>query len=55
MAIAFLLPVRCLLMIEALNANQLKVSFSKGYGMSVPKTSIPAQLEEVYTIQDGHE
>ncbi len=29
MAIAFLLPVRCLLMIEALNANQSKVSFSK--------------------------
>ena len=29
MAMAFLLPVRCLLMIEALNANQSKVSFSK--------------------------
>ena len=26
---AFLLPVRCLLMIEPLNANQLNVSFSK--------------------------
>ncbi len=26
---AFLLPVRCLLMIEALNANQSNVSFSK--------------------------
>lgn len=45
MAMAFLLPVRCLLMIDPLNANQSKVSCSKGYDKSVLRNSHICPIE----------
>ena len=56
MAIAFLCPERCSLIIEPLNANQSKVSFLKKVPVCLLReTSIPAQLKEIDTIRYGHE
>ena len=44
MAMAFLLPVRCLLMIEPLNANQSKVSCSK----RIDRLNLPSAM-----VSDG--